>query len=186
MILQVSYPPAYPDVGPDLDLSNAPDGSRHPLLDIAEDKAQLLEALDPTIEENLGMAMVFTLVSTLKEAAETLIADRQTQVQEAKEVESRKAEEEENKKFHGTAVTKQTFMEWRTKFIADAEEKERLTKEEAEAEEKKRGVRTKVEEKKLTGRQLWERGLVSKVDEGDIELDGEDAIPAVEKLKVDG
>ena len=62
------------------------------------------------------------------------------------------------------------------------EEKERRQREEDEAEDKKkRGG--KVEEKKLTGRQLWERGLVGKVDEEDV--DGDDAVPAIEKLKVE-
>ena len=186
MILQVSCPSAYPDVGPDLDLSNDADGPRHPLLDIAQDKAKLLEALDPTIEENLGMAMVFTLVTTLKEAAEKLITDRQNQAQEAKEVESRKVEDEENKKFHGTPVNRDTFMEWRNKFKVEIEEQERLAKEDAEAEAKK-GVRTKIEDKKLTGRQLWERGLVGKVEEDDAEFIDENALAtAVEKLKVGG
>lgn len=84
-----------------------------PRLDIQEDKAQLLEALQPTIEENMGMAMVFTLVSFLKESAELLMAERANAVQAQKEVEAAKAEEEENRKFQGTAVTPQSFLEWR-------------------------------------------------------------------------
>jgi hypothetical protein len=149
-------------------------------LDIGEDKAQLLDALQPTIEDNLGMAMVFTLVTTLKEVAEVLISDRIRQAQEAREILVREKEEEENRKFHGTLVNRERFLEWRERFRREMEEKERRAREEEESEEKKkRGG--KVEEKKLTGKQLWERGLVGKGDEEDI--DGEDAVAAVEKAQ---
>ena len=46
-------------------------------------------------------------------------------------------------------------------------------------EDKKK--KTVKEEKKLTGRQLWERGLAGK---GDYDEEDEDAMPAVDKLKV--
>ena len=125
--------------------------------------------------------MVFTLVTTLKDAAEVLISDRVRQVEEVREIEVRKKEEEENRRFHGTVVNRERFLEWREKFRRDMEQKERKAREEEEVEEKKkRGG--KVEEKKLTGRQLWEKGLVGKVDEEDI--DGEDAVAAMGKLKI--
>jgi hypothetical protein len=179
--LSITYPEAYPDVGPHLDITPPPNATRHPQFDIAEDKTQLLEALQPTIEDNLGMAMVFTLVTTLKDAAEVLISDRIRQAEEAREVLVREKEEEENRKFHGSLVNTERFLEWREKFRKDMEEKERKAREDDEAEEKKkRGG--KAEEKRLTGRQLWERGLVGKVDEEDI--DGEDAVAALERLKV--
>ncbi|KIW67428.1 hypothetical protein PV04_06685 [Phialophora macrospora] len=181
--LSVTYPDAYPDVGPHLDISSPPNAPKHPQLDVGEDKAQLLDALQPTIEDNLGMAMVFTLVTTLKEVAEVLISDRIRQAEEAREILVREKEEEENRKFHGTLVNRERFLEWREKFRREMEEKERKAREEEEVEEKKkRGG--KVEEKRLTGKQLWERGLVGKVEEEDI--DGEDAVAAVENLKVDG
>ncbi|ETI22182.1 hypothetical protein G647_06255 [Cladophialophora carrionii CBS 160.54] len=182
--LNVTYPDAYPDVGPHLDISAPPNAPRHPHLDVGEDKARLLDALGPTIEDNLGMAMVFTLVTTLKEAAEVLISDRIRQAEEAREVLVREKEEEENRKFHGTLVNRERFLEWRERFRREMEEKERKAREEEEAEEKKKRGGGKAEEKRLTGKQLWERGLAGKGDEEDI--DGEDAVAAVEKLKVDG
>jgi hypothetical protein len=164
-----------------LDITPPPNASKHPQLDIAEDKSQLLDALRDTIEDNMGMAMVFTLVTTLKDAAEVLIADRARQAEEAREILVREKEEEENRKFHGTLVNRERFLEWREKFRAEMEEKERRAREEEEAEEKKkRGG--KVEEKRLTGKQLWERGLVGKVDEE--EIDGEDAVDALGKLSI--
>lgn len=182
ILLNVTYPEAYPDVAPHLDITAPPNAPKHPQLDISVDKAQLLDALQPTIEDSLGMAMVFTLVTTLKEAAEVLISDRIRQAEEVKEIELRKKEEVENRKFHGTLVTRERFLEWREKFRKEMAEKERKQREEEEAEEKKkRGI--KVEEKKLTGRQLWERGLVGKIDED--ELDGNDTVAGIEKLKVE-
>ena len=132
------------------------------------------------------MAMVFTLVSTLKDAAETLIAERQRQAQNIKDMEAALVEEEENRKFHGTAVTRESFLKWRAKFREEAEELEKREKDEKELEEKKK--RGRLEEKKLTGKQLWERGMVGKVDEDDEGVEGEDMnglSAAAEKLKMD-
>ncbi|KAG2419434.1 hypothetical protein HFD88_004230 [Aspergillus terreus] len=182
LILQVTYPADYPDVAPDLDLSAPPNAPKHPRLDVQEDRERLLEALQPTIEENMGMAMVFTLVSTLKESAELLMAERVNAVHALKEMEAAKAEEEENRKFQGTAVTRETFLEWLEKFKQEMEDEERRQREEKEAEEKKaRGKGPAKEEKKLTGKELWERGLAGK---GDYDEDYEDAMPPVEKMKI--
>lgn len=125
------------------------------------------------------MAMVFTLVSTLKDGAELLISERQKAVQAQKEFEAAKAEEEENKKFHGTAVTRQSFLEWRDKFRKEMEEAEKRRQEEMLAEDKKR--RAAKEEVRLSGRQLWERGLAGKGEEED---DGDESVD-VSSLKIE-
>lgn len=178
----MTYPEAYPDVGPYLDITSPPNAFRHPELDVAEDKAELLQSLVPTIEDSLGMAMVFTLVTTLKEAAENLITERLQKAEADRDEQLRKKEEEENRRFHGALVTKEKFLEWREKFRAEMQEKERKQKEEEEVEDKKKRGGTKTDEKRLTGKQLWESGLVGKGEEDDAE--GEDAIAAVEKLQV--
>lgn len=182
LILQVSYPNEYPDVAPDLDILTPPNASKHPRFDIQEDKAHLMDALQPSIEENLGMAMIFTLVSTLKEAAENLIMERVASEREAQEKEIAKAEEEENRKFQGTLVTRERFIEWRERFIKEMEEEEQREREEKEAEEKKKKPSAR-EEPKLTGRQLWERGLAGKAD---YDEEGDEELPSmgVEKLQI--
>lgn len=179
ILLEVSYPEDYPDVAPQLSISSPPNAPKHPQLDIQEDKDQLLESLQPTIEENMGMAMVFTLVSALKENAEELMIERANAVQAEKDKVAAKAEEEENKKFQGTPVNRETFLEWHAKFQKEIQDEELRQKEEKEAEEKKK--KSNKEEKKLTGRQLWERGLAGR---GDYDDEGDDALPAVDKLKV--
>ena len=128
------------------------------------------------------MPMVFTLISALKESAEQLILERQTAVQDAKDAEAAKAEEEENRKFVGEAVTKESFLRWREEFRAEQEELERKRREEREEElRKKRG---RAEEEKLTGRQLWERGLAGKGDEEEDEAEESEVVTGVEGLKV--
>jgi len=180
LLLHVSYPEAYPDIAPDLDLSNPPNAPKHPLLSVQEDKAHLLESLQPSVEENLGMAMIFTLVSTLKDTAEQLIQDRQAVIQASKDREAAKVQEEEDRKFHGTAVTRESFLEWRDKFRQEMADEEERRRDEKEAEDKKKRISEK--ERKMTGRQLWEGGMVGKIDEDE---EGEDGLAEVEKLKIE-
>ena len=131
----------------------------------------------------MGMAMVFTLVSTLKDNAEQLIAERQAEERQVHEQKLLAAEAEENKKFHGTPVTPETFKSWREGFRKEMEE---LRKKEEEADEaaEKRKNRGKDAVVQLTGKQLWERGLAGKVEE---EYDDDESVPVegVENLKVE-
>ncbi|KAF2461032.1 RWD domain-containing protein [Lineolata rhizophorae] len=165
--LKVRYPEDYPDEAPLLDINAPPNAPKHKRLDVQEDKARLLDALQATVEENMGMAMVFTLVSALKDAAELLIAERVRAAEAQRDFEAQKAEEEENRRFHGTAVTRETFLQWRERFRAEMEEEARRKQAEKEAEDKKK--RVPKEEKKLTGKELWERGLAGKGEEEDDE-----------------
>lgn len=129
------------------------------------------------------MAMVFTLVSALKDNAELLIAERQAAMQALKDVEAAKAEEEENRKFHGTAVTRETFLEWRERFRKEMAEAEERRRGEKEADDKKKRVKT---EERLSGKELWERGLVGKVDDDIDDDDGEeDAMKSVRAMKLE-
>lgn len=125
------------------------------------------------------MAMVFTLFSTLKDSAELLVSERQQAVQAQRDFEAAKVEEEENRKFHGTAVTRDSFLAWRDKFRKEMEDVEKRKADEQQAEDKKK--RVKEEGIKMTGRELWERGMVGKVDEDD---EDEDGVDAMEKLKM--
>lgn len=124
--------------------------------------------------------MIFTLISTLKDSAEALIRERQAGVQAVKDREAAKVEEEENRKFHGTAVTRESFLEWRDGFRREIREEEERRREEKEGDEKRKKGAGR-DEKKLTGKQLWERGLAGQVEE---EEEGEDAVEGLERLKV--
>lgn len=123
--------------------------------------------------------MIFTIHSSVKEAAEQLIEERKQVIVKAQEEKALEEEREENKKFHGTPVNRETFLKWRDQFMKEMAEDEAREEEEKLAEMKKAKIKEPV---KLTGRQLWERGMVGKVDEGD----DDDGVPAegVENLKV--
>ncbi|KFY36328.1 hypothetical protein V494_05124 [Pseudogymnoascus sp. VKM F-4513 (FW-928)] len=181
VMLKVEYPENYPDEAPLVEICAPDDEVAHELFDIEVDRERLVDALNDSIEENMGMAMVFTLVSTVKDAAEQIIQERQ-EVKKQEHVKRVMAiEAEENKKFHGTPVNLETFAKWRAAFRKEMEDKEKAEQEAEEAAEKKRN-RGKETEVKLTGRQLWESGMAGKADEDD---DLEDAaIAAVEKVKV--
>ncbi|ROV97545.1 hypothetical protein VSDG_04615 [Cytospora chrysosperma] len=181
MALTVRYPEDYPDKAPHLDLSADDGENKHPLFSIADDKDQLLKALEPVIEENMGMAMVFTLVATLKEEAEQLVLRRREAAAKEHHEKVLEAERKENEKFQGTMVNRETFLKWRDNFVREMEEKRQREEDERLAELKK--ARTK-EPVKMTGRQLWESGLAK----GEEAEESEDYVPAeeMEKLKVSG
>merc|ERR1711937_64003 len=176
--LNVKYPADYPDVAPDLEIHTVPNAPLHPDFNVGEDREQLLASLDETIQENMGMAMIFTIVSALKEAAEQLVIDRKGAAEAEREEAALAAEREENKKFEGTKVTPETFLKWRAGFLKEMEEKRMREEEERLAELKKAKVKEPV---KMTGRQLWEQGLAGKVDDGDDEE--EDGVPPTEQMQ---
>ena len=180
ILLQVQYPEAYPDEAPRLDIQNPPNAPKHAHLDVQTDKARLLDSLKETIDESLGMAMIFTLVTTLKDSAELLISERQRAVEAQVEMEKAKAEEEENRKFEGTKVTRETFLQWSAGFKKEMEAEARRREQEREEEMKKK--RTPKEEVKLTGKQLWERGIAGRPEEEEDE--GVDGLEGMQSLKV--
>jgi hypothetical protein len=179
-LLNVRMPEGYPDEAPQLDLLAPASYQPHTHFDISEDREQLLASLEEPIQDNLGMQMIFTLYSTVKESAEQLIQDRKDAVVREQEELAREAEREENKKFEGTAVTIESFLAWREKFLKEMEEAEVKEEEDRLADLKKARVKEPV---KLSGKQLWERGLAGKGDEGD--EDDDMPIESVEKLKVE-
>lgn len=158
-----------------LALSSPPNTRPHPLFDLRTSSDSLLSSLDPIITENLGMAMVFTLISALKEDAEILMTEEALARQAARDREASKAEEEENRKFHGEKVTKESFLRWREGFLKEKEEEQRKMEEAAELEKGKRMVKG---EDKLTGKELWERGLASRGEDEDV------AAESVEGLRI--
>ncbi|KAI6246329.1 hypothetical protein HI914_05713 [Erysiphe necator] len=175
IILNVKYPPDYPDVPPILEILPSSDGSIQTFFNVTEDAKDLLDSLKETIDENEGMVMIFTIVSTLKENAERLISNRQQEWQQKQDEKFMEAESKENSKFHGTPVTPETFAIWRKNFFLEMEELKSQKLEMEELAEKKKGkakVKVKDDIPLFTGKQLWMKGMVSNLDmEGlDIEV----------------
>ena len=181
LLLQVKYPDAYPEEAPILDILPPTNAPIYPFFSVASDKQRLLDGLSETIEENMDMAMIFTLVSTLKDNAEQLIAERQAEARHKFEQKLLAVEAEENKKFHGTPVNPETFKSWREGFRREMVELRRKEDEVEEAAEKKKN-RGKDAVVQLTGKQLWERGMVGKIEE---EEDDDDVpVGGVETLQI--
>lgn len=180
--LHIEYPPEYPEVVPliEVDVGEKwvnPDHDEYDEDDEDEDEDEeeeelsgvapaLLELnqkdclsldkiLEASAEENIGMASVFTLASTLKEEAEAIVQGKFDAAEQERVKELLRQEAEEQKKFIGTPVTVESFNEWRRKF-----------RDEFKLDEKDH-VHTVYDSKgqpKLTGREMFERGI-SKVDE---------------------
>ncbi|WBW75552.1 RWD domain protein, involved in cytoplasmic translation Gir2 [Schizosaccharomyces osmophilus] len=135
-----------------------------------EQMKYLQEVVHQNAEECLGMAMVFSLCSILKEEVNTVLY--QQCEKEEKELEDRQNREIEleNEKFQGTPVTAESFMKWKKEFDIWREEEIRRENEErlrnALNSTSNNNVRKAILEKKLTGRQLFERNMV-KVDDSE-------------------
>jgi hypothetical protein len=85
------------------------------------------------------MAMIFTLVTVLKDSAELIITERQNAKQALADQAAAKLEEEENLKFQGEAVTRESFLAWRARFFKEVEDEEQRKQDEKELEEESGG-----------------------------------------------
>merc|ERR1719286_6888 len=132
-LLKLSFPDTYPDVAPEIDIEDS-DGIDDDILE--EYKSSLLTVA----EENLGMAMVFTIVSAgiewLGEKNDQLKREAEEEKQRIKEEE----EEEERKKLEGTKVTIESFLAWKAEFDAE-KDVERKVKEAAKKDKNKKSGR---------------------------------------------
>lgn len=114
------------------------------------------------------MPMVFTLYSHVKDALESLVAARRADLQREKDREAVQREEEENRKFVGERVDRESFRKWRESFRREMEGNREREEEEALAGETGGGARRRTAVGKgevKTGRQLWEEGLVGGVED---------------------
>lgn len=94
------------------------------------------------------------------------MADEALARQAARDREASKVEEEENRKFHGEKVTKESFLRWREQFLREKEEEQQRKMEEAAELEK--GKKIIKGEDKLTGKELWEKGLAGRGEDEDV------------------
>ncbi|KAI0670478.1 ubiquitin-conjugating enzyme/RWD-like protein [Trametes maxima] len=152
LVLDVEYTDEYPDTLPKFTLE-ATQGE----LDEAEID-HLHDELQKVGEENLGMAMTFTLVAHLRERLSGLMHEREERKRRDEAEKERRALEAEEARTRGTPVTVESFKAWKIKF-----DKEMATKRAHEEEEKLKGLSLKEREEyrkthtRLSGRQLFER-----------------------------
>ncbi|KAH8363541.1 hypothetical protein KR084_011424 [Drosophila pseudotakahashii] len=150
-----------------------PDGA--PVVEIEEPEnfedsfeTRLLEHLQKTIEEHLGMEMIFSLVSSAQEWLNERWDEHKFHQEEQREQKLREVEEEERKKFEGTRVTVESFLTWKLDF------------------EETTGIAAKREtnnvSKKQTGRELFM--LDTTLNDSDIKFLLE-AGESIESVKID-
>ncbi|ODN03770.1 RWD domain-containing protein 1 [Orchesella cincta] len=169
-LLKFTFTPKYPEEIPEIEVVPSEEDDQTNLE--PEECEDLVRVLAEQAEENTGMAMVFTLVSA---ALEWLNERWDASIQEKEAAEEKKRmqeEEEEHKRFEGTRVTIQTFIEWKTKFDA---EMAILRRKDFDIKEKE------TTNKKLTGRELF---MCDKtLNDSDLTFDeGDDAVPIDESL----
>lgn len=176
IVLDVRYPELYPETVPQLyvtcesdDINTAngsddeDDDDAPKLMHLAEqidfskeDVAKLSTAVHEEAEANVGIPSVFALAALLKENAEALFQEKLDAAQKKYDDELLAKEREEQKKFHGTKVTKESYAQWRLKF-----------REEIQVEQKDRDRYNNMHKGKLTGREIFEKGLAGNDDDGD-------------------
>lgn len=138
--LKFTYSEKYPDEIPLFELL-----SQDNLED--NDVTDIMKLLQDQAEENLGMVMIFTLVSAVQEKLNEIVDQIKTRREEEKKLKEKEAEEAEKQCFHGTPVTIENFLSWKAKFDTELLEIKRKKMKEEEQSGKI----------KLTGKQLFER-----------------------------
>ncbi|XP_043919421.1 RWD domain-containing protein 1 [Protopterus annectens] len=140
LTLQFTYVEKYPDEAPLYEVS-----SQENLED--EDIEDIMSLLQEQVQENLGMVMIFTLVSAVLEKLNGIVDQMKTRREEEKRRKEKEEEEKEKYMFHGTVVTIENFLSWKATF--DVEMNEIRKKKQKEEEQ--------MGKNKLTGKQLFER-----------------------------
>ncbi|NP_001002535.2 RWD domain-containing protein 1 [Danio rerio] len=165
LTLKFTYVEKYPDEPPLWEIF-----SQENLED--SDAEEILTLLKQQAEENLGMVMIFTLVTAVQEKLNEIIDQIKSRREEEKQRKQKEAEEAEKRAFQGTVVTIETFLSWKAKFEAEMIE----LKKKRQKEEEQSG------KKKLTGKQLFETD--HNLDTSDIQFleDGGNSVEVDESL----
>ncbi|XP_068426613.1 RWD domain-containing protein 1 [Clinocottus analis] len=135
--LKFTYVEKYPDEPPLWEIY-----SQENLEDV--DGEDVLALLQQQAEENLGMVMIFTLVTAVQEKLNEIVDVMKHRREEEKQRKEAEAEEAEKVLFQGTVVTIENFLTWKAKF--ELEMSELRTKRQKEEEQ---GGKLKLSGKKL-------------------------------------
>lgn len=157
-----TYTEKYPDTAPIVEIEDALNFEDYY-------ETSLLEHIDSTVSEFLGMEMIFSLVSSAQEWLNVKWDEHKNALEEQRVRRLREAEEVERKKFEGTRVTVETFMKWKLEF------------EEQTGVNAKRILNT-ADSKKLTGKELFMRDTT--LNDSDIKFLME-AGDSIENVKID-
>ncbi|KAG8711860.1 hypothetical protein FRC09_020380 [Ceratobasidium sp. 395] len=150
--LTVRYTPEYPNEVPELELE--PEEGDLEKSEIEE----LIEGMKTVGTDSLGMAMVFTLITHLREALVTTVQRRAAKEKEVEQEKERQLMEAEAARTKGTPVTVESFGAWKIKFMAEMKElQEREDEERLKTFTPKERDEWKKAKTKPSGRQLFEK-----------------------------
>eukprot|EP00066_Takifugu_rubripes_P003299 XP_003965773.1 PREDICTED: RWD domain-containing protein 1 [Takifugu rubripes] len=110
------------------------------------DAEDILTLMQQQVEENLGMVMIFTLVTAVQEKLNEIVDMTKNRIEEEKQRKEKEAEEAEKVAFQGTVVTIENFLAWKATFDLEMTDLRRRKQKEEEQGSKF----------KLTGKQLFE------------------------------
>ena len=156
--LKFTYTPTYPEEIPIIEIQD----------DVGMDDEQvqrLQEVLEKEAENNLGMVVIFTLVSAANEWLNNEWDSELKRIEDEAEQKVLEAEEAEKNKFHGTPVSIENFLAWKERFDAEMAEFKKPEKVD--------------KDQKLTGRELF------LTDKSLIESDLKFLADAGESIRVD-
>lgn len=163
-LLKFTYVEKYPDEMPIIEIESSENLE-------ASDEDRLLVLLEEEGQSCLGSVMIFTLVSAAIDWLKMHCDNKKEN--KIKEIENKKLKdaEEELKKFEGTRVTIESFLLWKAAFDAEANDT--------------RKIQFKIEknvDKKLTGREMFEKD--NTMNESDLQFlqDGEEEVKVDESL----
>jgi len=140
--LLFELPEDYPNVKPSIQALNS--------TNLGEDElSQLLADVDKRADESLGSVMIFMLVSEIVVWLSTRAEKEADEHEREKGLRLHAIEAEERKKAEGTPVTVETFLAWKAKF--DAEQLK------IKLEEQKQQAEMNSGQRRLTGREMFER-----------------------------
>ncbi|CEP11326.1 hypothetical protein [Parasitella parasitica] len=159
--LHVTYTPNYPEELPEYEIETIEGQIPSSYYE------KIRQLVKQVAEDSVGMAMIFTMVMTIKEELDNIVLDVQKAEEEIINEKRRKEEEAEQAKFLGTKVTVDSFMAWKKKFDAEMLEKDAVLK----------AKRAKELKGRITGRQMFEQDKslalsdANYMDEGDVSVD---------------
>uniref|UniRef100_A0AAZ3NTU7 RWD domain-containing protein 1 n=1 Tax=Oncorhynchus tshawytscha TaxID=74940 RepID=A0AAZ3NTU7_ONCTS len=126
--LQFTYVEKYPDEVPLWEIY-----SQENLED--SDAEGIFTLLQQQAEENLGMVMIFTLVTAVQDKLNELVDEIKNRREEEKRRKEEAAEEAEKVLFQGTVVTIENFLSWKAKFELEMAELRRKRQKEEEQQQ---------------------------------------------------
>jgi len=140
-VIRFTFVECYPDESPLIEIDD-----ENVCEELSEKRVEkLIEHLQEVANENIGMVMIFTLVSAAQEMLLQFVDDMKKEIEDKKQAAYAEEKRLEELKYKGTPVTLENFLAWKIRF----DEEMRVAG--------KRVIEVTKTNTKLSGKQLFER-----------------------------